>query len=185
MYRIVNPGKLQSPVIPFGKYYVAGNYVDGSPEVTTNNELGVHMGEGTAEDKKTSLQARPFTIMDIRMQSAVDAYQDVLKNAGASLPVRDTLDARIINDVKNRSGRIIDVQGGFPHGTDYTKSKTAWPVLKSMPAPSDNDGDGMPDDWERKQGLNPNDKNDSAGNKLHKHYTNIEIYLNSIINARL
>jgi len=181
MYRIVNPGKLQSPVISFGKYYVAGNYVDGSPEVTTNNELGVHMGEGTVEDKKAALQARPFTIMDIRMQSAVDAYQDVLKNAGASLPVRDTLDARIINDVKNRSGRIIDVQGGFPHGTPYSQSASAWPMLKSTPAKADADKDGMPDEWEQANGLNPADSTDVKGNKLHNHYTNIEFYINSLV----
>ena len=49
---------------------------------------------------------------------------------------RDTLDERIINDVKNRTGKLIDVQGGYPHGTEYEKTVNAWPNLKSMPAPA-------------------------------------------------
>jgi hypothetical protein len=105
----------------------------------------------------------------------------VLKNAGAILPVRDTLDKRIINDVKNRTGRFIDVQGGFPHGTEYNLTVNAWPALKSLPALLDTDKDGIPDDWEKKNGLNSNDAKDAVQYKLDKNYTNIEVYINSII----
>ena len=44
----------------------------------------------------------------------------------------------------------------------------------------DTDKDGIPDDWEKKNGLNPNDAGDASKNKLDKHYTNIEVYINSI-----
>ena len=180
-YRIVNPGKWEKPPIPFGKYYVNGNYVDGADDVTKNNWLGIHMGNGgTEEDKKASVADKAFTAEDILMQSAEDAYKSVLQNAGASYK-RDTLDERIINDVKNRTGRLIDVQGGYPHGTVYELTINAWPVLKSVPAPIDSDKDGMPDDWEKKKGLNPNDSGDALQYKVDKNYTNIEVYINSII----
>jgi hypothetical protein len=95
--------------------------------------------------------------------------------------MRDTLDQRIINDVKNRTGRIIDVQGGYAHGTPYETTKNAWPILRSLASPKDSDADGMPDEWENKNGLNANDPSDAALLKLHKHYTNIEVYINGLV----
>ena len=53
-----------------------------------------------------------------------------------------------------------------------------WPELKSLPAPADTDGDGMPDEWEKKHGLNPNDASDGPQDKDKDGYTNIEEYLN-------
>jgi pectate lyase len=177
--RILNPFK-KEPDISFGKFYVAGNYVDGSPEVSNNNWLGVTMNNGTDEDKIRAQQNSPFAAEHIQTQTAVDAYNSVLAYAGASFK-RDTLDLRIIKDVKNKTGKIIDVQGGHPHGTSYDISKTAWPHLKSVTAPVDSDKDGMPDEWEIKNGLNPNDASDASINTLHKQYTNIEVYINSLI----
>jgi hypothetical protein len=178
--RIVNPGKWEKPFIPFGKFYVQGNYVDDAEDVSNNNWLGVHMGNGgTEEDKKNAVVDKPFPSELITTQTAKQAYEEVLKNVGASYK-RDTLDERIINDVKNRTGKLIDVQGGYPHGTEYEKTINAWPVLKSVPASRDSDGDGIPDDWEKKNGLNPNDASDASTYKLRKTYTNIEVYINSI-----
>ena len=100
---------------------------------------------------------------------------------GATLPKRDTLDTRIINDVKNRTERIIEVQGGFPHGTEYSLTVNAWPTLTSAPALADADKDRIPDEWERKNGLNPNSLTDANQLKLHRSYTNVEVYLNSLV----
>lgn len=180
-FRIVNPGKWEKPVIPFGKYYVEGNYVDGSPEMSENNRLGIHMGNnGTEADKKEAVVDQPFATGTIVTQTATEAYQAVLEKTGASLH-RDTLDQRIVNDVKSRTGRFIDVQGGFPHGTAYELTMNAWPALRSLPTPADADQDGMPDAWEKKKGLNPKDAGDAAINTLDKHYTNIEMYINSLV----
>ncbi len=178
--RVVNPYK-KPPSIPFGKFYVAGNYIDGSPEVTGNNWLGVTMNNGTAADAEAAKLDKPVTVIDIKTETATDAYQNVLKNVGAVLPKRDTLDERIINDVKNRTGGLIDVQGGYPHGTAYELTINAWPGLKSAPAPIDTDKDGMPDDWEKQHGLNANDAGDASTYKISKRYTNIEVYLNSLV----
>jgi pectate lyase len=181
MYRIVSPGKWEKPVIPFGKFYVAGNYVDGAEDVTLNNSLGVHMGnDGTEDDKKNAIVNKAFPGGEFSEQTAKEAYESVLKFVGASYK-RDTLDERVLNDVRNRTGRLIDVQGGYPHGTPYEQTITAWPVLKSIPAPKDSDNDGMPDEWERKNGLNPGDASDAAGYKLDKNYTNLEWYVNGLV----
>jgi pectate lyase len=180
-FRIVNPGKRETPFIPFGKYYVDGNYVDGANDVSKNNWLGIEMGNGGTEaDKKEAVIDKPHPAEAIPLQAAKDAYDAVLISVGASFK-RDTLDERIIAEVKNRTGRMIDVQGGFPHGTEYELTINAWPALKSLPAVADTDKDGMPDEWEKRNGLNPGDANDATGYKLHKTYTNIEVYINSLL----
>jgi hypothetical protein len=178
----MTPYKLSN--IPFGKFYVNGNYVDGFPNITTDNSQGVFFNQGTADDKKNYLVAKEFFSEVVTTQTAEESYQLVLKSVGATLPKRDTLDERIINDVKNRTGRLIDVQGGYPHGTAYELTINAWPVLKSVPAPRDSDADGMADDWEKKNGLNPNDATDASLYKLSKEYTNIEVYINSLAPSR-
>lgn len=180
-YRIANPWS-KPPSIGFGKWYVSGNYVEGSPEITENNWLGVDVEKGSNADKEKVKANRPaFSPIQVSTQLPKEAYESVLKNAGAILPKRDTLDQRIINDVKNRTGGFIDVQGNYPHGTPYEQTVNAWPDLKSLPAPKDSDNDGMPDEWENKNGLNPNDASDASKTKLHFFYTNIEMYLNSLV----
>jgi hypothetical protein len=178
MYRVANPWS-KPPKIGFGKWFIDGNYVDGSADVTKNNWSGVKVENGTEADVKVTSSA--FQLISINMQSAKDAYESVLKGAGAVLPNRDTLDERIVNEVKTRTGRMIDVQGGYPHGTPYDQTLNAWPALHSLPAPKDSDSDGMPDDWETKNGLNSNDASDASANKLHRFYTNIEVYINSLV----
>lgn len=178
-YRIVNPGRNET--IPFGKWHVSGNYVDGAAEISKNNWLGIEMGNnGTEEDKRNTIVEQPFDAVPVAAETATDAYVSVLNRAGASFK-RDTLDERIINDVKNRTGKFIDVQGGFSHGTEYALTVNAWPVLKTGVLLADTDKDGMPDEWEKKNGLNANDPSDATKTGLHQFYTNIEVYLNSFL----
>ena len=178
MYRIVNPSRNEN--MGFGKYYVNGNYTDGANDISKNNWLGIDLGnKATLQDKKDAVVDKPFPVLSIPEQEAKAAYEVVLQFAGASYR-RDTLDERIIQNVKNRTGGIIDVQGGFAHGTPYELTITAWPTLRSLPAPLDNDRDGMPDDWEKKNGLNPNNPSDASLFTLDKFYSNIEMYINSI-----
>lgn len=53
----------------------------------------------------------------------------------------------------------------------------------SHPADFDTDKDGIPDEWEKANGLNPNDANDALNGSLDKkgYYTNIEVYANSLV----
>ncbi len=177
--RIVNPSKVSGQ--PYGQFYVTGNYVDGDTAVTANNTAGVYIDpKGTEEEQKTVLKTNVFPTLPIPVESAEEAYNKILVHVGASFK-RDTMDARIINNVIGRTGKIIDVQGGYPHHSPFEITTNAWPVLKSNPAPVDTDNDGMPDEWEKQNGLNLNDASDASGYKLHQQYTNIEVYINSLI----
>jgi pectate lyase len=177
--RIVNPYKRAD--ISFGKFFLSGNYVDGYPDVTANNSKGVAMNEGNADDKRLALLTSALPYEPVITQNAQEAYESVLLQAGVTVPARDTLDQRFINDVRNRTGRMIDVQGGFPHGTAYEMTVNAWPTLRPGIPSSDSDGDSMPDEWEKKNGLDPQNAQDASAYKLDKNYTNIELYINSLV----
>ncbi len=178
-YQIVNVDSV-SPTVQWATYFLKGNYVDGSTANTNRNFLGVGMGNWSLKDTVKFKANVPFNLPDTIGESAFSAYNNVLAKVGCSFPKRDTLDERIINNVKNRTGKIIDVQGGFIHGTDYSISYVAWPELNSTPAPADSDHDGMPDAWEITYGLDPNNTSDRS-NRNSLGYTNLEVYLNTLI----
>lgn len=95
----------------------------------------------------------------------------ILSGVGASKPKRDTVDTRIITDVQNLTGYLIDSPsdvGGYPQ-------------MRSGATPTDTDHDGMSDDWETAAGLNPKDPTDGAGDLDGDGYTNVEEYLFSLL----
>jgi len=103
--------------------------------------------------------------------SPEQAKEDVLASAGASIPKRDTIDTRLVQDVLNGTGHSIATVDDQPEG--------GWPELNSLPAPADDDHDGMPNDWEIAHDLNPND--DSDRNDIgYNGYTQLEVYLNTL-----
>ena len=163
----------------YGDWYIADNYLVGSPEVTADNWKGVfpqytdHIAVDLAAVPGLKLDA-PSQCVPINQQTAENAYQAVLAHAGCSLPKRDVIDTRIIAEV--RSGTATKGDNGF---VNNPKIAGGWPELKSLPAPADSDHDGMPDEWETQKGLNPNDASD--GNRVAADgYTMLEQYLNSI-----
>lgn len=150
-----------------GKWWVSDNYVDGYSEVTSDNWKGV---DGNDYIKLSE----PWDAMAISQQSAKEAYDEVIKYAGCSKPLRDKVDSDIIDDVLNGTAKY-----GNNGIIDNPSDVGGWPVLKSEPAPIDTDHDGMPDDWEDENGLeksNPDDRNNVSSDG----YTMLEIYLNSI-----
>jgi len=94
----------------------------------------------------------------------------VLQQTGAVVPVRDSTDARIVADVRNRTGKILR----------YEKESGPWPTYSGSQTAVDSDNDGIPDDWEKTHGLNPNDPAD-ANRIAADGYTNLERYLNSLV----
>lgn len=113
----------------------------------------------------------PFPVDSGYLQSAQDAYTQVLSYVGANWAGRDAIDQRIIDTVVNRNGTVINMVsdvGGFP----------AY-AMTQRPPDFDTDGDGMPDDWEVEHGLNPNVQ-DHNGDHDNDTYTNIEEYLNDL-----
>ena len=176
--RIVNPTKNEEK--NFGQFYVNGNIVDDAKLVTQNNLLGVHI-EGTSQDKLNTIVALPFEVIDITKQNAAESFLKIIDKVGASFK-RDTLDQRIIQDVLQRRGRIIDVQGGYLHGTPFEQTITAWPNLQIAPVEKDTDNDGIPNSWEIAKGLDPENANDALYFTIIKGYSNLEVYINSIVN---
>ena len=95
----------------------------------------------------------PFTLSEsVTTDDALTAYSEVLADVGAVRPARDAVDNRLVNDVINGTGHIINDE------TDVG----GWPTLNSTTPPVDTDHDGMPDAWETARGLNPNDANGNA-----------------------
>lgn len=168
--RIVNPSQ------PYGKFYVQGNFVEGHPEVTQNNWAG-----GVQCDHPDSVKAtNEFVVVRVPVQSAREAYEQILADAGASYK-RDAVDKRIVYEVQRGSSTSGKNHNGI---IDSQEDVGGWPELKSAPAPKDKDQDGMPDEWERKHKLNINDKGDAAAYTLDKSYTNLEVYLNGLLNTK-
>jgi hypothetical protein len=116
------------------------------------------------------IQSEPIPVPPVRTDDAVVAYKRVLAEAGAVLPKRDTVDSRIVSEVGTGTGKIIndeDEVGG-------------WPELKSAKPPKDSDRDGIPDGWEKRNGLDASDSADGNTDADADGYTNLEEYLNGI-----
>jgi hypothetical protein len=162
------------------RMHVAGNVFEGRPEVAANNASAVRFHQGTSADgtprgmptAAVCLVPKPFPVAPIQTDTAEEAYRRVLAGAGAMLPKRDAVDQRVIDDVRNRTGKLINSQADVG----------GWPALRSAEAPADSDHDGIPDAWETSRGLDPRDPAD--GRKIGADgYTNLEVHLNELAAA--
>lgn len=199
-YRILKPEAGYMKPKTYGRAYVSGNYIDGSPEVTANNwNGGVQLEDLSDEETKGFLelikQNKPFSMPHITIMKAEEAYEFVLNNVGATLPKRDAVDERIIKQV--RTGKI-ESKDGLENaiGKEFIKRRLpadsykkgiithpdqvgGYPEYKGK-AYKDSDNDGIPDNWEKKNGLNPNDASDANKDSNGDGYTNLEKYFNGI-----
>jgi len=153
------------------KIYTSGNW---SPQCPTgcandwnNGFVDFDTGYKAAVEGKYRVYT-PFNTAPLIVHPTANLRSLVLAIVGAYKPSRDSLDAQVVNDVKNLTGNIANTGSGGP-----------WPTLTSGPAPIDTDGDGIPDSWELARDLNPNDPSD--GPKVNSNgYTNVENYLNEL-----
>ncbi len=153
-------------------YFVRNNVVDGRPDWTQDNTL-LFDRTSIGGRRLVTLAPEPFDVPPVRTTGADEALRDVLAGAGATLPRRDAVDARIVGQVEQRSGRIIDSQAQVG----------GWPEYRPAAAPPDADSDGLPDQWESSRGLNPRDPADASKTGGPDGYTNIERYLNGLGSA--
>jgi hypothetical protein len=154
---------------PTAKAYFKDNCMNG--EYPNDPWSLVTFSKLSGEDIKAYKQSGPILVPSIETDDAISAYRRVLSSAGATGPRRDAVDIRVVNEVINRTGKIINDEievGG-------------WPELKSTEPPADTDWDGMPDDWERRHGLDIDDPADKNGDADRDGYTNLEEYLNALI----
>ena len=129
---------------------------------------------------------KPAPTGQVTTHSAAEAYEKVLAYAGASL-YRDVVDARYMEEAKTGTatykGSITKSPGIIDKVADVNGYTEANFGKGSRPAGFDSDKDGIPDEWEKTNGLNPNDASDALTYSLDKkdYYTNIEVYANSLV----
>lgn len=219
-YRIIKAESRSKKLFPwpqYGRVFAIGNIVEGNERVTKDNwDGGIQVsdiGDGTQipEDVKALMKSdEPFAMAHMTILPSDKTFDYVLENVGATLPTRDIVDQRIIEEVRTGKAYYVDkLPKDNPYGDHWGMSeKTANEEglfrYRRLPKDSyklgiitdprqmggypeykgeprvDTDGDGMPDDWEIAAGLNPNDPSDANGDCTGDGYTNIEKYINGI-----
>jgi hypothetical protein len=162
------------PTRPYGQFFVDQNVRYDDDNVTRSNSAGIK-----ADHPDSVLRKDEFTVESVAFQDARTAYDLVLKYAGASFH-RDVVDARIVREVADGTATSGKSKNGI---IDSQDDVGGWPELKSMPAPKDNDKDGIDDEWERRNRLNPANGADAVTRTLDKNYDNLEVYLNSLVES--
>ncbi len=198
-HRILKPesGRSKLKYQVYGRAHVTGNVMEGYPEITKDNWNGgvqVEEQRTAGEHTATMKWPKPLPMPKIALLSANDARTYVLANAGATLPRRDAVDIRVVKQVatgkidfipnvplpeKEFKYRRLPVDS-YKKGIITDPSQVGgYPQYKGT-AYKDSDNDGMPDAYEIKNKLNPNNAADAAA-ITKSGYSNIEVYLNSVV----
>lgn len=183
----------------YGHFYVEGNYVYGKGANYDWKGIDIDDEEPNTEEEIKLTSA--IETGDITTHDAVTTYDKVLEFAGASL-VRDKYDARYVDETKTGTTTYIGKateytdddkivhqipeEAHYPGLIDSQDDAEGYPEKNevSRPAGYDTDGDGMPDEWEEANGLDPKDASDANAYTIDtekRWYTNVEVYLNSIV----
>lgn len=167
-------------------------------------------GAISEDEKALMKSNEPFEMPHMTILPSEKTFDYVLENVGAMLPTRDIVDQRIIEEVRTGEAYYVKkLPKDNPYGDhwgmrDRSKNEDGLFKYRRLPKDSykygiitdprqmggypeykgeprvDTDGDGMPDDWETANGLNPNDPSDANGDCTGDGYTNIEKYINGI-----
>ena len=182
------------------RYYIHGNYVTAAGDNAENydwqgvvydngiptvngvrcvNDSKNYYGEG-AGNIPIKLD-EPIDAGEVTTHSATVAFEKVVAYAGASYK-RDAVDERYAQEAIDGTATYTGSVTGKKGIIDTQNDVGGWPELAKGTNPTDSDKDGMPDDWETANGLNPK-VNDS---KLYTidtkaYYTNLEVYMNSLV----
>lgn len=183
------------------RYYINGNYVSAAGAnaenydwqgVVYDNGLPTVNGVKCVNDNKNyyGLGAgnipikldEPIDAGEVTTHSATVAFEKVLAYAGASFR-RDAVDARYAQEAEDGTATYLGSVTGKPGIIDTQQDVGGWPALDKGTKLADTDKDGMPDDWETANGLNPKANTDGKKYTLDPkgYYTNLEVYLNSLV----
>jgi hypothetical protein len=193
------------------RYYISGNQVDATANKDWNG-VTYDTGVQTIGNEKYTLDSlhyygdtvtyvknskgvdcvrirldNPVAAGEVTTHSAAMAYEKVLAYAGASLHV-DEVDARYFQEARDGTatyaGSVTKKKGRIDVVADVNGYTEATFGTGSRPEGFDTDQDGMPDEWETANGLNPADASDANTYTLDTEkgwYTNLEVYLSSIV----
>ncbi|MBL9193858.1 MAG: hypothetical protein JNJ82_16010 [Opitutaceae bacterium] len=202
-WRLLKPESERSKTVVdnFGRAYVTGNVIEGNERVTRDNWDGGVQPDSRAPVTTVLPKIRadqPFAHAPLTVLAAGQAYTHVLAHAGATRPVRDAVDRRIVESV--RTGRVSvdpaaditadtkavgynertlqEIRNRIPKGIITHPSQVGgYPEYRGTPY-ADTDRDGLPDTWEKTHGLNPSDPADAGADSNSDGYTNIEEFIN-------
>ncbi len=164
--------------------------------ITANNALGVDRSGYPASVRDTMIVSTPFAVpYPVKTETAEQAYLSVLAGAGA-FP-RDTVDRRIVNEVrtgtatgKGTTEKYLNSDGStYSTNPYYNQVKGiidnplavgGYPAYKTYNRVTDADHDGMDDAWELAKGLDPTNPED-RNTVTPSGYTALEVYLNSLV----
>ena len=193
------------------RYYITGNMIDGNSknwDAVTYDKDATYIingkrhtpdpnhfyGDNVTYSKNTSgtdcVQMEltsPTDYGTVTTHNAQTAFNKVLDYAGASLH-RDNVDARYMKEAKNGTATYSGSVTGKPGRIDLVSDVNGYTEENfgtgNRPSDFDTDLDGMPDEWERLNGLDPTNKNDGKTITLDTEkgwYTNLEVYLSSLV----
>jgi hypothetical protein len=165
----------------WGKFFLNGNYMFGSKEVTKDNLIGLQPDVETKNVMELIVN-QAFEVPSVKTQTAQKAYKNVLKNVGASFR-RDKTDTRILNEVRKglTPVRASGNAGTRPGMIDSQKDVGGWETYTydQEEVPADTNIDGIPDGW-----LEKHYPNKSATDTNTEGYTYLEIYLNELVGEK-
>lgn len=174
----------------WGRLYVDGNY-NPDPAAANMNKDNYKYGiadqiaksgtdtknnDGTYPGDDAIKLNEPIPYVLTTTHSAADAFDRVVAYAGASKS-RDSYDKAMADDTRNGSITYGASKNGLIDSQDECGG---WPELKDTGAKTDTDGDGMPDEWEIANGLDPNNADDGK-TVCDDGYTNLEHYMNGLV----
>ena len=192
------------------RYYINGNQLNNNENydwtnVTYDNGVVTHNGLKYTKDPNhyygenleytningvdclpIKLDSPMAPIGEITTHVAATAFDKVLAYAGSSLH-RDEVDARYMTETHDGTatytGSVTKKKGLIDKVVDANGYTEETFPTGQHPADYDSDGDGIPDDWELANGLDPEDKSD--GNKYtvdpRGWYTNLEVFASSLV----
>ena len=107
-------------------------------------------------------------------EPAWSAYEKIIVQSGVGAKPADAVDQRVLQEVLSNSGQIINSQ----------EEVGGWPELKGKKkAAKDSDGDGVPDRWEKRNGMDW--KNPADGATIGPDgYSGLERYLFTLCEKR-
>ena len=186
-------GTQSNPAGIWGSFYVDGNYFDDTcsklsndmkklvSETNADNWEGIHPHLGNGElpgGSKDGIKSKTeFEVASVSTHAAVQAYEKVLTQVGASLK-RDAVDERIISEVKNGNYTYEGSNGSSNGLIDSQADVEGWPLYNNEEKPADSNGDGIPDTWAAQYlpvGKTYKDLEPSTG------YSYLELYINSLV----
>ena len=192
----------------FSRYFIDGNLIDdkeaGWNKVSydggsiikdgnhwtpdPNHYFGANETYITQDDKDYICMKldSPAPIGEVTTHKAATAFDKVMDYAGASL-CRDEVDERYMREARTKTaeykGSVTKTAGRIDIVSDVNGYTEETFPTGQRPEGFDTDKDGMPDEWETANGLNPNSAADDKQTTLDPlgYYTNLEVYLNSLV----